>query len=360
MLNVYGHMRAPSHHPTRGNVAVSAQAALFLAAARKLLSASCCTHMARHLSSSCSVHVALCKFLSARRSVLVSVRKMLRLSVCASGLRFSGRSRQEYTPHTTASFLEPELQSNPRPRDCESRARKPRDNFQWILREYYKMHGATSRALQHAQSLQKVRHGSPRLKRIRIPAEGSSAPRKKTQKQKKLEFLHLDHADPRRSSRGQIRNRKKTRVFVPQPHRSLQTVVRADQTFFKKKTRVFASRPRRSRQRVARADQKSKKTSSFASRPRRIPQRVARDQKSKKTSSFCISTTPQRVARADQKSTKTSSFCISTTPIPAKGCAGSEIKKHPTTPIPAEGSSAKTPKNPEVFAPRPLRSQRAA
>ena len=73
-------MRAPSHRPTRGNMAVFAQAALFQAAARKLLSASCCTQVARHLSSSCSAHVALCKFLSARRSALVSVRKMLSLS----------------------------------------------------------------------------------------------------------------------------------------------------------------------------------------------------------------------------------------------------------------------------------------
>ena len=80
MLNVYDHVRAPSHCPTRGNMAVSAQAALFQAAARKLLSASCCTQVARHLSSSCSAHVALCKILSAKRSALVSVRKMLRLS----------------------------------------------------------------------------------------------------------------------------------------------------------------------------------------------------------------------------------------------------------------------------------------
>ena len=51
------HMRAPSHRPTRGNMPVSAQAALFQAAERKLLSASCCTQVSRHLSSSCSVHV---------------------------------------------------------------------------------------------------------------------------------------------------------------------------------------------------------------------------------------------------------------------------------------------------------------
>ena len=42
------------------------------------------------------------------------------LCVCASGLRFSGQSRQEYTPHTTttASFRG---ESNRRARDCESR-----------------------------------------------------------------------------------------------------------------------------------------------------------------------------------------------------------------------------------------------
>ena len=72
MLNVYGHMRAPSHRPTRGKMAVFAQAALFQAAARKLLSASCCTQVARHLSSSCSVHV-----------VQVSLRKTLGACICA-------------------------------------------------------------------------------------------------------------------------------------------------------------------------------------------------------------------------------------------------------------------------------------
>ena len=159
MLNVYGHMRAPSHRPTRGNMAVSAQAALFQAAARKLLSASCCTQVARHLSSSCSVHV-----------VQVSLRKTLGACICAQDaqpelscggaprtirLRFS-RSRQEYTPHTTASLLEPELprtrrDSNPRPRDCESTTQLPKA----VLR-VMKSHGATARALRHARSPQRV------------------------------------------------------------------------------------------------------------------------------------------------------------------------------------------------------------
>ena len=47
------------------------------------------------------------------------------------------------------------------------------------------------------------------------PAEGSSAHRKRA---KSLEFLHLDHPDPRRGSRGQIRNRKKILEFLHLDH----------------------------------------------------------------------------------------------------------------------------------------------
>ena len=53
---------------------------------------------------------------------------------------------------------------------------------------------------------------------------------------------HLDHADPRRESRGNFRNRKKPWVFTP-----------------------------RSPQRVARAPQKSQKTSSFCTSTTPIP-----------------------------------------------------------------------------------------
>ena len=72
-MYIWSHETAISHTS-------SAQAALFKAAARKFLSASCCTQMARHLSSNCSVHVARHRFLSARRSALVSVHKVLGLS----------------------------------------------------------------------------------------------------------------------------------------------------------------------------------------------------------------------------------------------------------------------------------------
>ena len=68
---------------------------------------------------------------------------------------------------------------------------------------------------------------------------------------KNLEFLHLDHADPRRGSREQVKHRKKPRVFAPRPRRSPQRVARAPQN--RKKPWVFAPRPRRSPQRVARA-----------------------------------------------------------------------------------------------------------
>ena len=97
------------------------------------------------------------------------------------------------------------------------------------------------------------------------------------------EFLHLDHTDPRRRSREHRRNRKqKPWVFAPRPRRSPQRVARAPQKSQKtsssctshadprrgsreqvrnrKKPWVFAPRPRRSPQRVARAPQKSPKT----------------------------------------------------------------------------------------------------
>ena len=76
-----------------------------------------------------------------------------------------------------------------------------------------------------------------------IPAEGRAS---MLEIAKTHGFLHLDHADPHRGSRGNFRNRKKPSVFAP--------------------------RPRRSPQRVARAPQKSQKTTGFCG--------------------FCTSTTP--------------------------------------------------------------------
>ena len=54
-----------------------------------------------------------------------------------------------------------------------------------------------------------------------IPAEGCAS---RAEIAKNLEFLHLDHADPRRGLREQGRNRKKPWVFAPRPRRSPQRV----------------------------------------------------------------------------------------------------------------------------------------
>ena len=175
------------------------------------------------------------------------------LYVCASGLRFSGRSCQEYTPHTMFVLLEPELPRT-RARDCESAtARALRHRF---AETKTNLHGATARALRHARSPRRVlpalkkrkktasfctsttpirpRRSPQRVARApqesgkktrvfaprpRLPAEGSSAHRKNA---KNLEFLYLDHADPRRGPRGHRKNRKKPGGFAPRPRRSPQ------------------------------------------------------------------------------------------------------------------------------------------
>ena len=54
-----------------------------------------------------------------------------------------------------------------------------------------------------------------------IPAEGRAGT---LEIAKNHGFLHLDHADPRRGSRGNFRNRKRPWVFAPRPCRSPQRV----------------------------------------------------------------------------------------------------------------------------------------
>ena len=111
-------------------------------------------------------------------------------------------------------------------------------------------HGATARALQHARSPQRVRRDWSEFARCHsastrtIPAEGLRAHRKIAQKN---EVLHLNHADPRRGSCGQIRNRKKPRVFVPRPRRPAEGSF-ARHKNAKKNLEFFAPRPRRSPQ----------------------------------------------------------------------------------------------------------------
>ena len=189
------------------------------------------------------------------------------LYVCASGLRFSGWSRQEYTPHTTASLLEPDRgPGGNRARNRaipQAGAQTTRQLPKPTSREIKShgaaaraLHGATARARRHARSPRRdERKNAKNLELLRldhtdphrgsrghrqnaknleflpiptegragrseivkktssfctsttpIPAEGSSAQRKNADKN--LEFLYLDHADSRRGSRGPIRNRK--------------------------------------------------------------------------------------------------------------------------------------------------------
>ena len=74
------------------------------------------------------------------------------------------------------------------------------------------------------------------------PRRGS---REQVRNRKNHGFLHLDHADPRRGSREHRRNRKKPWVFAPRPRRSPQS---REQDRNRKKPWAFAPRPRRSLQ----------------------------------------------------------------------------------------------------------------
>ena len=237
-------------------MAVSAQAALLQAAARKLLSASCCTQVARHLSSSCSVHV-----------VQVSLCKTLGACICAQDaqpeLSCGGAPRTIRLRFRVAIFRSEPLHilrllcfsqschgsGGNRTRDRATAKQTARQLAKAISRVKKKRHSATARALRHARSPHRVRRDKNQFARRHsesastrtIPAEGTSA------------------------------HRKKPQVFAPRPRRSPQRVARARQN--RKKPRVFAPRPRRSPKRVA-GRQNSQKTSQvFVPRPRRSPQK---------------------------------------------------------------------------------------
>ena len=204
-------------------------------ALRKLLCASCSRQGAlrKLVGASWSAQVALCNLLCASCSAQVALKCKLHLVTPARG---PGRNRTRDPPVPGAG-------------------------------------ARTTRQLPRTSSNNKSRKTSS-TSTTPIPAEGCAST---AEIAKNLEFLHLDHADPRRGLREQGRNRKKPRVFAPRPRRRGL----CEQGRNRKKPRP---RPRRS---------------------------------------------PQRVARAGQKSQKTSSFCTSTTPIPAEGRAGTlEIAKN--------------------------------
>ena len=187
-----------------------------------------------------------------------------------------------------AAIFKPELprtrgESNPRPRDCESRRAS---------------HETTSKG--HFASNKNARRHSESSSTRTIPAErrarlaeivkspqflnldhanlrkGSRAHvrnRKKSQflnldhanlrrgsraacrNRKKPQFLNLDHANLRRGSRAHVKNRKKPQ-FLNLDHANLRRGSRAA-CRNRKKSSVFEPRPRESPQRVARAPQKS-------------------------------------------------------------------------------------------------------
>ena len=302
---------------------------------------------------------------------------MLRaLHVCASWLRFSGRSRQEYTPHTTASLLAAdqggiELATA----RLRKQAREPRENFQRPFREYKtraegspRLTRTTARARRHARSPQRVHPRTAKTQKktssfctwTPIPAEGRAP-----QESQKNKFLYLDHADPAEGRAGTARIAKK-RVFLRRPRRSPQgssehrkkctstTPIPADRKT-RKKPRVSAPRPRRSPQKVARAllhlDRAEGRTGTariaknrvFLRRPRRSPQGSSEHRKNAKNLEFLhldhadprrgsrghrknrkkprvSAPRPRRSPqRAPQESQKILSFCTSTTPMPAEG-----------------------------------------
>ena len=206
---------------------------------------------------------------------------------------------QEHAPRVSTEklrFFKPELprtrgESNPRPRDCESR----RANHETTS----KGHFATRRHSESASTRTISAEGSPRLRRIR------TAPQRE----------RFDTHDLRRGFIRECQKRKKPRVFAPRPRRSPQRV-----TYQKKNAKTLEllhlehADPRRGSRGTAK---NAKNTSSFCTSTMPTPQRVARHRKKrpkkKRVSAPRPCRSPQRVARAPQKKTyKTSSFCTST------------------------------------------------
>ena len=180
-------------------------------APRKLFRASWSLQVApcKLLCANCSAQVALCNLLCASCSAQVALCK-LHLATPARG---PGRNRTRNPPvpgagaRTTRQL--PRTSSNNK--SCKKRrvfGPRPRRFPQRV-----------ARAPQKSQ-----KNSSFCTSTTPIPAEGRAGTLEIAKIN--LEFLHLDHADPRKGSRGNFRNRKKPRVFAPWPRRSPQRVAR--------------------------------------------------------------------------------------------------------------------------------------
>ena len=106
---------------------------------------------------------------------------------------------QEHAPRTTFVLTSCDFQAGaaadkrgiePATAGLQKQARKPQD-----ISRATKSHGATARALRHARSPQRVRRRA------------------------KTSFVHLDHADLRRGSRGHIKKRKDLHLDHADPRR---------------------------------------------------------------------------------------------------------------------------------------------
>ena len=149
----------------------------------------------------CSVQVALRKLLCASDSAQVALRKCCRS--CANVLRVYflylkvavfEPELQEHAPRTTFVLKSCDFEAGaaadqggiePATAGLRKQARKPRDNFQ---RPQSHGESASTRTISA--------EGSPRLEEFARRHSESA-----------LEFLHLDHADLRRGSRGHIKKR---------------------------------------------------------------------------------------------------------------------------------------------------------
>ena len=155
----------------------------------KLLCASCSVQVAlcKLLCVSCSAQVALGKALCANWSVQVGLRKLL-CATCSAQVAL--RKLLFYAscilrrPPANQGGIEPAT------RRFREQAREPRDNSRGPVR--------TTKVAKKTLSFY--------TSTMPIPAEGCAST---AEIAKNHGFLHLDHADPRRGSREQDRNRKK-------------------------------------------------------------------------------------------------------------------------------------------------------
>ena len=277
-------------------------------ALRKLLCA-CCSRqgaLRKLVGASWSAQVALCNLLCASCSAQVALKCKLHLATPA---REPGRNRTRDPPvpgagaRTTRQL--PKTSSNNRSRknleflhlhhaDSRTGSREHRRNRKkkpWVFAPSTTTIPAEGRAssAEIAKTMGFCTSTTP------IPAEGRAS---RLEIAKNNEFLHLDHADPRRGSREHRRNRKKNHGFLHLDHADPR---RGAQESQKNHGFLHLDHPIPAEGRASRLEI-AKKPWVFAPRPRR---------------------SPHRVARAPQKSQKTMGFCTSTTPIPAEGRASS-------------------------------------